>query len=76
MVYFNSYQATDLLYLHELEQYPWWLAMYDVDMEFPCKADIWQYTESGSVPGIRWKADVNLMFTDFGLGQAVFGEIE
>lgn len=76
MVYFNSYQATDLLYLHELEQYPWWLAMYDVNMEFPCKADIWQYTESGSVPGIRWKADVNLMFTDFGLGQAVFGEVE
>ncbi len=75
MVYFNSYQATDLLYLNELAQYPWWLAMYDVDAEFPCKADLWQYTSSGKVPGIKGKADVNLMFTDFGLGQAVFGEV-
>lgn len=76
MVYFNSYQATELLYLEELEQYPWWLAMYDTTQEFPCKADIWQYTESGSVPGIQWNADVNLMFTDFGLGQAAFGQTE
>lgn len=76
MIYFNSYQATDLLYLNELEQYPWWLAMYDISMEFPCKADLWQYTKTGSVPGIEGDADVNLMFTDFGLGQAVFGEIE
>ena len=76
MIYFNSYQATQLLYLDELEMYPWWLAMYDISMEFPCKADIWQYTDSGSVPGISWGADVNLMFTDFGLGQAVFGKME
>lgn len=72
MIYFNSYQATDLLYLNELEQYPWWLAMYDISMEFPCKVDLWQYTKTGSVPGITGNADVNLMFTEFGLGQAAF----
>ena len=76
MIYFNSYQATELLYLNELEVYPWWLAMYDISMEFPCRADMWQYTKTGSVPGIMWEADVNLMFTDYGLGQAVFGEAE
>ena len=76
MIYFNSYQAKQLLFMEELEQYPWWLAMYDTSLEFPCKEDIWQYTESGSVPGIQWDADVNLMFTDFGLGQTVFAQAE
>lgn len=76
MTYFNTYQAEKLLYLKELEKYPWWLAMYDVSMEAPCKADLWQYTASGSVPGIAGKADVNLMFTEWGLGQAVFAQTE
>ena len=74
MIYFNKHQATNLLYLQELEAYPWWLAMYDITMEFPCKVDLWQYTASGTVPGIEGKADVNLMFTDYGLGQAFFGK--
>ena len=76
MIYFNKYQATDLLHLQELEKYPWWLAMYDITMEFPCKVDLWQYTASGTVPGIKGKADVNLMFTEWGLGQALFKETE
>ena len=76
MIYFNKYQAEKLLYLKELEQYPWWLAMYDLSMESPCKVDLWQYTASGSVPGIQGKADVNLMFTEWGLGQAAFKEME
>lgn len=76
MIYFNSYQATDLLYLNELEAYPWWLAMYDVSMDFPCKADLWQYTKTGSVPGIEGNVDVNLMFAEWGLGAQVWAEIE
>lgn len=76
MIYFNKYQAEKLLYLKELEAYPWWLAMYDFSMESPCRVDLWQYTASGSVPGIAGKADVNLMFTEWGLGQAVFGKTE
>ena len=74
MIYFNSYQATSLLYLNELEQYPWWLAMYDISMEFPCKADLWQYTKTGTVPGIQGNADVNLMFTEWGLGAEAFSQ--
>ena len=74
MVYFNSSQATDLLYLKELQEYPWWLAMYDITMEFPCRADLWQYTNTGSVPGIAGNVDINLLFTDYGLGRQVFGQ--
>ena len=76
MVYFNSSQATDLLVLKELEEYPWWLAMYDITAEFPCKVDLWQYTNSGRVPGVEGDVDVNLMFTDYGLGAQVFGKMD
>lgn len=62
MVYFNSYQAQHLMDMERLEDYPWWLAMYDVRAEFPCRMDLWQYTNTGSVPGIDGNVDINLMF--------------
>lgn len=73
MVYFNSSQITDLLYGEELEQYPWWLAKYDPAMAFPCRVDMWQYTNQGAVPGINGDVDINLMFTEYGLGMELFG---
>ena len=73
MVYFNSSQIKDLLYGEELEAYPWWLAKYDPAMEFPCRVDMWQYTNQGSVPGITGDVDIDLMFTEYGLGMEVFG---
>ena len=73
MVYFNSGQITRLLYGEQIQQYPWWLAKYDPAMDFPCRADLWQYSNQGTVPGINAPVDLNLMFTEFGLGQAVFG---
>ncbi len=69
MVYFNASQGRDLLYLQELTQYHWWLAMYDIGTEFPCKVDMWQYTNTGSVPGISGNVDINLLFGDWGLGK-------
>lgn len=74
MLYFNTSQGRDMLLLQELEQYPWWLAKYDVDTEFLCRVDLWQYTNQGRVDGISGDVDINLMFTDYGLGQAVFAE--
>ena len=76
MVYFNSYQAAELLYLGELQAYPWWLDMYDTAAAFPCRADLWQYTNKGSIPGVAGDVDINLMFTDFGLGKEVWAETE
>ena len=73
MVYFNSSQITRLLDGEQIEGYPWWLAKYDPALAFPCRADMWQYSNQGSVPGINAPVDLNLMFTDFGLGKAVFG---
>lgn len=62
MIYFNSYQATELMHLLQLTRYPWWLAMYNREKEFPCRFDMWQYTSSGSVPGIEGNVDMNLLF--------------
>lgn len=64
MIYFNSNQAKNLLYLEELTEYKFWLAMYDTTMEFPYKFDIWQYTNKGRLPGIETNVDVNLMFVE------------
>ncbi len=64
MIYFNRYQAAELLYLEELTDYPWWLAMYDLEGQFPYRMDMWQYTCTGSVPGISGSVDINLLFDD------------
>lgn len=61
MIYFNSFQALELMDLQQLMDYPWWLAKYDLTTEFPCRFDIWQYTCTGSVPGIQGNVDVNVM---------------
>ncbi len=64
MVYFNQHQATHLLDLPMMESYPLWLAMYDQEMTWPDKIQMWQYTCEGSVPGISVPVDLNLWFPD------------
>ena len=76
MIYFNTSQGRDLLDLEKLEQYPWWLAKYDMAAEFLCRVDLWQYTDQGTVPGVAGNVDIDLMFTDYGLGKTVFGPVE
>ncbi len=61
MIYFNSYQAKERLDLLELTDYPWWLAMYSREDDFPCRFDLWQYTQTGTVPGIEGSVDINVM---------------
>lgn len=66
MLYFNTNQARKLLYLQELEQYDFWLALYSHRMTFPYKIKMWQYTCTGSVPGITGNCDINIYFPDPG----------
>lgn len=61
IVYFNQYQAEHDLLLEELAGYDFWLAMYTDEMNFPHRVDLWQYTESGTVPGIEGTVDINLL---------------
>ena len=64
MVYFNPYQSRTLFYLPELKDYDFWLASYTDRMDFPYKVKMWQYTDSGSIPGIDTPCDFNIYFPD------------
>lgn len=62
MIYFGRSHSVDLLLLEELTEYQFWLAMYSPIMDYPYQVDMWQYTETGSVPGIKGNVDMNLWF--------------
>ena len=60
MVYFNWNMSKNLLYLSDLEDQPFWLALYQDRMTFPYKVEMWQYTDKGRVPGIQGDVDINI----------------
>ena len=61
MPYFNWNQSTQLMNLWELEEYPFWLALYSSSrMNYPYRVEMWQYTSTGSVPGINGNVDINV----------------
>ena len=62
MIYFNPSQSRDMMYLEELVDYGFWLAMYSDQMTYEYKVDMWQYTKEGTVPGIEGNVDINLWF--------------
>ena len=60
MIYFNWHQSENLYYLSELEEYPFWLALYQDRMTYPWNVEMWQWTSSGKVPGINGNVDINV----------------
>ena len=38
------------------------LAQYGEMLDYPYRVDMWQYTQSGTVPGITGYVDINLLF--------------
>lgn len=62
MMYFNSFQSRKLFYLDQLMEYDFWLALYSDRLTFPYKVDMWQYTCTGTIPGISGDVDVNVLF--------------
>ena len=61
MIYFNPYQGLEQMDLQALEEYPFWLALYDSGLDFPYQVDYWQYTQEGTVPGIAGTVDLNIL---------------
>lgn len=49
-------------YFEELIDYPIWLALYTDEMTYPYPFDMWQYTCTGTVPGIQGDVDINIYF--------------
>lgn len=64
MIYFNPSQVGNQIDLFQLTDYPWWLAMYNVNGDFPCRFDLWQYTDEGQVDGINGNVDINILIKE------------
>lgn len=47
-------------YMHAVQDYPVWVVKYSDTMDFPYDFQYWQYTCTGSVPGIEGDVDINL----------------
>lgn len=62
MLYFNRRQAQYHMDISALKDYEFWLAAYTDRMDFPYKINMWQYTNTGRVPGIEGDVDINVYF--------------
>lgn len=67
MVYFNLDFAKHMYDLQAIQDagYGFWLAMYSDTMNYAHKLNMWQYSNTGSVPGIQTQVDLNLYFVYF-----------
>lgn len=64
MIYGNLKTFTMMLDMEQLEEYDKWIAYYDTEIYFPYDFKIWQYTDKGSVDGIKTEVDINISFED------------
>jgi GH25 family lysozyme M1 (1,4-beta-N-acetylmuramidase) len=62
MIYGNVKCFTKLLDLTQLLDYERWYAFYDDYMYMPYDVSCWQYSEKGTVSGIKEKVDLNISY--------------
>ena len=62
MIYTNNDWATTMYDMERLDHYPVWYADYTSAPTLPGGFAMWQYTDSGQVPGITGPVDLNLLF--------------
>lgn len=63
MIYANMKWMAFTLQLEQLNDYKKWYADYEAVPQCPYEFQMWQYTESGSVPGIEGNVDLNVAFS-------------
>jgi len=71
MLYSNIGWYLNELELERLTGYDKWFAQYFNHPFFPYAFQIWQYTSSGSVDGIKGNVDLNISMYDYGAGEYV-----
>lgn len=64
-VYTNKHMAYNTFNLEELQDYPLWYAEYQPVPSLYYHFDMWQYSASGSVPGISGDVDLDICFAPF-----------
>ena len=62
MIYSNMKWMAFTLDMEELTEYDFWYADYHEIPQCPYDYKIWQYSETGAVPGINANVDLNLWF--------------
>lgn len=62
MIYANMKWMAFTLDMSELERYDFWYADYHDVPQCPYDFEIWQYSETGAVPGINANVDLNIWF--------------
>lgn len=66
-IYANKDWATNRLDMAQLSKWTFWLAQYNDRVTYTGKYDMWQYSSSGSLPGVTGKVDLNYCYKDFSL---------
>ena len=65
MVYANLEMFAVMLEIQRLEAYEKWYANFGTEMYFPYDYAVWQYSETGTVPGIEGDVDLNISFKEW-----------
>lgn len=65
MIYQNKKTTMFKLDLNRLTDYDFWLAEYNSEPTYYYDFTMWQYTSTGSVPGIEGDVDLNICFKDY-----------
>lgn len=62
MIYMNLEIAALRVNMEELEAYDKWFAYYNPELYFPYAYQVWQYSETGTVAGVKEPVDMNICF--------------
>lgn len=65
MIYQNKNTSLLNLHLSKLTDYDFWLAEYNSTATYYYNYQIWQYSATGTVPGIKGEVDMNICFKDY-----------
>ena len=62
MIYHNTEMGAMMINLEPLEEYDKWFAAYGDTFYYPYEYKVWQYSQSGTVQGIKGAVDLNISF--------------
>lgn len=62
MIYANLNWFMEKMDMSKIKDYDKWFAAYTTKLYFPYEIAMWQYTDTGSIPGISGNVDVNISF--------------
>ena len=65
MIYCNLKGFLGMLEFDRLEGIEKWYAYYGDELYFPYDVSMWQYSASGTIPGVDGKVDLNISFKDY-----------